>query len=224
MTTETKDTVSVDLHGQKLELPKEMAEKIIAARDADKARLRELNEKLGKLDAEAAAAIAKANKAEEDRLALEHMKKGEVDKAKEMLTKEYKDRESKLAAKARDKHLAALVAANPNVVKSAVSDIVEALKGRTSYNLDSEAVVVLNADGSPQMNSEGKPLEVDAFLGDWLDKRPHYLLDKTPKGSGGEGTKGNTSGKVKTAAQIEELSPMEKAKFFADGGQLAASN
>ncbi len=221
MTTELKpETKEVDLHGVKVALPVDVADKMIAARDADKAKGRELLEKLGKLDADAAAAIAKANKSEEDRVAAEHMKKGEIDQARNTLTKEFRDREAKLSAKARDKHIAAIVASNDNVVKSAVDDIVDSLKSRTRYDLDSESVIVLDEAGQPLKDANGKPIEADAFFGSWLEKRPHYLLNKLPKGAGGEGSKTNL-GKVITAAQYGDMKPSEQAVFFRDGGKIA---
>ncbi len=221
MTTETKlETKEVDLHGVKVTLPVADADKLIAARDADKVKGRELLEKLGKLDADAAAAIAKANKAEEDKIAAEHMKKGEIDQARNTLTKEFRDREAKLSAKARDKHIAAIVSANDNVVKTAIDDIVDSLKSRTRYDLDTESVIVLDEAGQPLKDATGKPIEADAFFGTWLEKRPHYLLNKLPKGAGGEGSKTNV-GKIITADAFEKLNPSEMTIFMRDGGKIA---
>ncbi len=222
MPNEQDDTIKVDIHGVQVSLPKAEAEKLIAARDTDKVKLRELNEKLGKLDADAAAANAKANKAEEDRIATEHAKKGELDQARAILTKEHREREAKLSAKARDKHLAALVAGNDAVIKTAIPDIVDALRGRTVYNFDTESVTVLDEAGQPLKDSAGKPMEVDAFLGTWLEKRTHYLLDKNPKGPGGAGSKTNTG--TLNAAQLEAMEPLQRAKFFSDGGKMVGSN
>lgn len=218
MTTEgqqQKDTVAVDIHGVKVELSKADADKLIAGRDADKLRAREYQEKLGKLEADTQAAMAKAAKSEEDRLALEAAKKGEMDQVRALMTKEHREREAKLSAKARDKHLAALVAGNANIAKTAVADIVDQLRTRTQYNFDTESVTVIDEAGQPLKSQDGKPVEVDAFLGTWLENRPHYLLDKTPKGSGGEGAKGSQGSKTVSAAALEAMAPLERAKFLA---------
>ncbi len=224
MTTEGQqkpDTIEVDIHGVKVTLPRSDAEKIISGRDADKGKVREYNEKLGKLEADAAAAIAKAAKAEEDKAAAEHMKKGELDQARALLTKEYKDREAKLSSKARDKHLAALVASNDKIIKSAIPDIVEAMRGRTQYNFDTETVVVLDVAGQPQKDGDGNPMSVDSFISGWLEKRPHYLLDKLPTGTGGQGDKKQTSGKVITQSVFDSMEPRDRAAFFKDGGKVS---
>ncbi len=222
MTTEgqTAQTKDVDINGVKVTLPIDIADKVIAGRDADKAKVRELNEKYGKLEADAAAAVAKATKAEEEKAAIEHVKKGEMDRATELLTKTHREREAKLSAKARDKHLAALVASNEKVIKSAIPDIVEQLKGRSRYDFDTETVIVTDAAGQPQKDTDGNPVGVDSFISGWLEKRPHYLLDKTQKGSGGQSGQRQT-GTVYSNEQFEKLSPREAAKFFADGGKLA---
>ncbi len=222
MTTET-ETIDVDINGVSVKLPKEIGEKVIKARDADKGKMRELNEKYGKLEADKTAAEVARQKAEDDKQAIELAKKGEVEQVRNLLTKDFKDRESKLSAKARDKHLAALVAGNENIIKGAIPDIVEALKGRTQYNFDTESVTVTDAAGLPQKDTDGNPVSVDAFISGWLEKRPHYLLDKTQKGSGGEGDKKQT-GKVLTEEAFGSLSTKDKAKFFADGGKIAGVN
>ncbi|MFA7301939.1 MAG: hypothetical protein WC069_06535 [Candidatus Shapirobacteria bacterium] len=217
------ETKEIDIHGIKVSVPLADAEKIISGRDNDKAKIREYQEKFGKLEADAAASLAKANKAEEDRLAIEHAKKGEVEQVRELMTREAKVREAKLSAKARDKHLAALVAGNDGVIKSAVPDIVEALRGRTQYNFDTESVTVLTEAGQPMLGDDGKPMEVDAFLGKWLEKRPHYTLDKSPKGSGGSGAK-NQTGTVISETQFESMTPTQRAVFFKDGGKVTGPN
>ncbi len=214
---ETKD---VDLHGVSVTLPADIADKIIQGRDADKAKFREQAEKYGKLEAEKAAAEAARVKADEDKVTLEMAKKGEIDGIKAMLTKDAREREAKLAAKARDKHLAALIGNNEKVAKSAISDIVEQLRGRTRYDFDSETVVVLDPDGLPAKDANGKLVEVDAFANGWLENRPHYLRDGTPKGTGAAGGQSATGKSISQAALLA-MSPTEQGKFFLDGGSIS---
>ncbi len=147
-------------------------------------------------------------------------KKGEIDGIKAMLTKDAREREAKLAAKARDKHLAALIGNNEKVAKSAISDIVEQLRGRTRYDFDSETVVVLDPDGLPAKDANGKLVEVDAFANGWLENRPHYLRDGTPKGTGAAGGQSATGKSISQAALLA-MSPTEQGKFFLDGGSIS---
>ncbi len=218
MTTEVKlETKEVDINGVKIVLPVEQADKLIQARDAEKQSRKDQAEKYGKLEAEKAQAEAARAKAEEDKQAMELAKKGEIDQLKVFLTKASSEREAKLAASARDKHIAALVGSNEKIIKSATQDIVDQLKSRTKYDFDSDTVVVLDPDGLPAKGTDGKPMGVDSFLSGWLENRPHYLRDGSPKGTGAAGGVKQT-GKVMSADAIAQMTPMDKAKYFADGG------
>lgn len=214
------DTLEVDLHGLKFTLPKADAQRLIAARDADKAARRTIDEELGRTRTEKEAAEAAKVKAETEKAALEHTKKGEFEKATEVLTKAHREREAKIAAQLRDKALKAAVAALPKIVPAAIDDIVDQLRGRSRYDFDADAVVVTDAAGQPLMDSEsGKPAQVDTWLAAWIAKRPHYLLDGTPAGSGAGGGSGKGTGRTATAAQVEAMQPRERAVFFAEGGK-----
>lgn len=210
------DSVEVDVPGGvKLKLPKDTAAKVIAGRDADKQARRELEIRVGAIEAEKNAADAARVKAETEKAALEHTKKGEFDKATELLTKTHRDREAKIAAQLRDKALRAAVATAKNVAPTAIDDICDQLRARSSYDFDADAVVVLDAAGQPLKDDSGKPVQVDAWLGSFLEKRPHFLLDGTPKGTGADGgPKKTPSAKVITEKQVEAMSPMDRAKFF----------
>ncbi len=97
------------------------------------------------------------------------------------------------------------------------------MRGRTAYDFDTDAVVVLGDDGKP-MVADGKPVQADAWLAGWLEKRPHYLLDRTPAGSGGN-AKGGKAGSTMTGEAWEAMNnnPETHAKavaFLRDGGSL----
>jgi hypothetical protein len=214
------DEVEVDLPGGvKVKLAKDVAAKVIAGRDTTKGELRAAQEEVGRVRTEKDAAEAARVKAENEKAALEHTKKGEFDKATELLTKGHKEREAKIAAQLRDKALKAAVAAFPKIVPAAIDDVCDQLRGRSRYDFDADAVVVLDPAGQPVKDDSGKPVQVDAWLGSFLEKRPHYLLDGTPKGTGaGGGDGGKGSGRTATAAQVEAMTPTERAKFFQAGG------
>ncbi len=222
MTVETKavETIEVDVHGIKIPLPKDQAEKLILARDADKASRRELADNLGKLTADKTAAEQARAKAEEDKQILEHAGKKEVEQIRALASKESADRMAKISAKLRDKHLAASLAAHHGIVSAAIPDIHDQLKNRLQYDAESDAVVVLDGAGQPQKDEAGKPVQVDTWIGDWLAKRPHYLLDKTAQGNGGTAVK-TTTGKTVPAATFEAMTTREKALFCEAGGGIS---
>lgn len=215
-------TMEVDIDGLKVTLPKDQAEQLIAKRQATKDEQRKLNERLGALEAEKRTAEEKAAAAQREKEAAEALKAGDIKKLEEIHTSKLSAERAKLGAKLRDKGLAAVVAKAPKVVPSAVDDITEQLRARTQYDFDSDSVIVLNAAGQPQTDDSGKPVTLDSFIGSWLEKRPHYLLDSTPSGSGAAGGgKPPAAGKVITSAQFEALTPMEQAKHLAGGGGIA---
>lgn len=216
-------SVEVDLGSEKLSLPKDIAGKVIAWRDAQKQSTREIHERIGKIEADKQAAEAARLKAEEDKQAIEHAKKGEIDQVRELLTKQSREREAKLASHLRDKALRAAVASAPKVVPTAVDDIVDQLRARSRYDFDADAVVVCDEAGAPVKDTSGKPVAVDAFIGEWLTKRPHYVLDSTPPGSGAASGQSRANGKTMTREAWEKWnaeSPKAAAQFLTQGGKF----
>lgn len=214
--------IEVDLFGGvKIKLPEDEAKKVIAARDANKDELRKINEQLGALTQEKTAAEQKAAQAERDKAAAEAMKAGDITALKEIHTSELKAKEAKISGKLRDKALQALIGGNKLIVPGAVEDITEQLRARTAYNFDSDSLTVLDAAGQPLKDGSGNPLGADAFVGSWLEKRPHYLLDGTPPGSGAEGggKPGNQPGKMTTAEY--EASQRDPARAQAVAAKVA---
>jgi hypothetical protein len=215
------ETIDVDIHGVKVPLPPAEAKRVIANRDAEKATLRELHEQMGRIKAEKDAVEAARAKAEQDAKALEHAKKGEIDQVREIVTKEHREKLSRVEAHLRDKALRAAVASAPKVVPTAIDDIVDQLKARSRYDADADAVVVTDASGQTLKDNSGKPVAVDAYIGEWLGSRPHYLLSGVVAGSGAQGGAKSAGAKVITAEQMTGMSPREVAAHFAAGGTLA---
>lgn len=220
------ETMDVDLPGgNKATLPKDLALKVIAARDTDKKTLRDMSEELGALKAAKDAETAKAAKAEQDRLAIEHAKKGEVDQVRELLTKENKATVDKLAAKYRDVHLEALVARSPKLLKLAtdaeqqqlVRDVVAQLRSSCLFNLEQDTLQVIGADGRPALASDGKPKSADAYLEEYLDARSHLRVPTTSSGSGAAGS-GKGAAVVGTIKQSQyDHKNAEQARALAAG-------
>ncbi len=211
------EMVDVDLPGGvQIKMVKADADKVIAGRNALKNEARDAHEQLGRIKAEKDASETARVKAETQAQAAEAMKKGEVEKATELLTKTHREREAKIVANLRDKAIRAAVTAQPKIVQGAIDDIADQLKGRSRYDIDADAVVVLDEAGQPLKDETGKLVRVDAWLPEWLAKRPHYTLDSTPKGTGadGSGRKPAIGAKTITEKQVDSMSPMERAKFF----------
>jgi hypothetical protein len=199
------ELVEVDLGSGKVKLPAADAQRVIGWRDAEKKAKREAEERAGRLQAEKDAAEAARLKAEDERKALEHAKAGELDKTRELLTKDHQAKLDKVARNLRDRSLEAAVRGAAKVVPAAVPDIIDQLRARSRYDLDADAVVVLDEAGQPLKDDAGAPVKVDAFLSTWLAKRPHYVLDGTPAGSGAAGgSKGTGATRTITRAQYEQ--------------------
>lgn len=181
------DTIDVDIDGLKITLPKDQGEALIAKRQATKEEARKLGERLGALEAEKRTAEEAAAAAKRAQEAAEALKAGDIQRLEKIHTEKLTTERTRLSAKLRDKALAASVAKAPKLVPTAVDDVVDQLRARTAYDFDSDSVIVLDAAGQPQKDDSGKPVTLDSFLGSWLEKRPHFLLDSTPPGSGATG-------------------------------------
>ncbi len=214
------DTMEVDLpEVGKVVLPKAEAEKVIKARDALKENGRKIGERLGALEAEKKAADDKVKKAEEDRALAEAAKAGELDKVREISERKLRA----VADKYGNKQLESLIGANKDVIPAAVADIAKQLASGCRFDLDSESFVIIDAAGKPRVGQDGKPLSVDALIGEFLDARPYLKLPSGSPGSGAAGSGQRPAGRVITRAELDAMSGKEQAAFFADGGTLKPS-
>jgi hypothetical protein len=189
--------------GVKVKLPKAEADAYAAARTKDKAERDEMARKVGLSDGEKRAAEEKARRAEEDKSAFELAKKGEFDAARDVLTKQAKEAETKakgdvdkLAVRYRDRALEAAIRNSPALLKfedaaaqqTLVEDIRAQIQGTSRYDLETDALVIVGADGRPVLDEKTqKPVSADAFLAKWLEARPYYLSSKVSPGSGASG-------------------------------------
>jgi hypothetical protein len=180
------ETMEVDLEGVKITLPKEQAQQVIARRQAAKDETRKTADRLSALEAERKAADERAAAAETAKQAAEALRTGDIKRLEELNTGKLREERERLSLKLRDKHLTAALASNPKVVPQAVADATSLLRGQTTYDFDSDALIVLDATGQPLKDTSGKPIQVDTWLSGWLDQRPHFLADRTPPASGGK--------------------------------------
>ncbi|MBA3589674.1 hypothetical protein [Methylibium sp.] len=221
--------VDVELQGGiKIKLPEEQATAYTAARAKDKAERETLAQVAGAAKAEKDAAAAAAAKAESEKQAMELTKKGEFDKARELLTAEHTKRIDSFAGKYRDTHLRAQVAGLPALLKlpdakaqtALVDDVVAQLRGSCRFDLDSDTLQVIGQDGRPALASDGKPMQADAFIAQFLEARPYLRQPTKTPGSGGAGAGESKSGPSITQSAFEAMSPKDRAIHFAAGGKL----
>lgn len=222
-------TKKIDVYGLSIEVPEEQAPAFIAARDAEKEDRRKTADRLGALEAEAKSALEKEKKAT-DAAELEKLKnKGEYDKALEIEKKASSERSAKLAAKFRDAEVRRLIAANPKMqavedapTRSALADLFASqLTSSCRFDTEKELLEVLAPGGAVALNNEGKPKQADAWVSEILDASPLLKPKASPgSGAGGQGGKQETK-PTATQADLDNRSPMEKAKFFEQGGVIA---
>lgn len=219
-------TMKVDLYdGIALDLPKDQAEKIIAARQADKEARRKSAEELGALRAEKEAA-SKAAKEAQDRAELEKLQKaGEFQKAQELMERRHADRLAAISGKYAKAAILAELSKASDVIDdpTAREDLTAQLMSSCKYDLETDTLAVMGTDGRPALGSDGKPLGVDALIKQHLDKRPYFRKASQTPGSGGAGAGPKPGAKTMTQAQVADLSatdPKALARFFAEGGQM----
>lgn len=215
-------TKVVDFGDQKIELPAEQAEAIIAERQ----RLKEQQQDLAlKLKAEAEAKAAAEQKAvDESRRAqaIESLKKQDIEAAEKILSEKYETELTRKTAALKDLRLQAMLATREDLVPSAVKDIAEALGSKLTIGSD-DNLAVAGTDGLPLADPQtGAPISVDAYIEQYLSDRPHYKRSTVPTSTsaapGGEAPK-STPAPI-TQQALEAMSQADRRAHFAAGGQL----
>ena len=219
------EMVEVELmSGVKVSLPKEQAQKEIEHRQRHKTEHRSALEELGKVKAEKDAEAQRATDASRALEAEKAMKAGELDKAKQILTQASEEKLGKIERNYRRARLEAMVAANANVIPEAVKDIADALCHSCRFDLDSESLSAVGADGKPRVGQDGTPVSADALLSEFLNQRPYLRKSTTPPGSGAAGGAGNkAAGKSMLRSEWDRMPSKEKSAHFEAGGTLRDS-
>lgn len=218
------ETMEVELlSGVKVTLPKDQAQKEIEHRQRVKGELKSAHEELGKTRAEkdAAAQMAADNATKLE--AEKAMKAGELEKAKQILESASNEKMSKFERNYRKSRLESMVTGNANVIPEAAKDIADALSASCRFDLETESLAVVGADGKPRVGQDGKPLSVDALIAEFIDQRPYLRKSTTPAGSGAAGGAGNKSGKSLVRSDWEKLPAKERSAHFDSGGTLRDS-
>lgn len=217
------ELIEVDLPGGvKIKLPKVEADKVISGRDELKKSAQRSAEEAGRAKAEKDAADAAARKAKDDADAAAAAKNGEIDKVRELLTRESRERETKLLDKLKLDGLRAAIASNQSIVTAAIPDVLDQLKGRVAYDPATNEIVALDEAGRPARDPQsGSAVKVDTFVNGFLEQRPHYLKAQIGSGSGAAGARKQENSPTITADQMEAMEPRKLAEFFASGGKIA---
>ena len=216
------DHIEVDLYeGLKVKLPKAEAEKVIAARNADKENRRKTAERLGALEAEKDAATRTARetaeKAEVERL----QKAGEYEKARELLESNYRQRIEKLGnGRVRDAVSSALASLTDLIEDpKAREDLAAQLVHSCKFDAENDTVAVMGADGRIALGQDGRPIQVGDLVRRHIDERPYLRRASKTPGSGSNGNGQKAGANTMTADEVLALEPKARAKFFAEGGK-----
>lgn len=213
----------VDLDGIELELDDEIADKVIAARQSQKEKLRTLSEQVSALSAKEAEAKAAAAAAAQEAEVAKLTSKGEFEAALKKATEQHGQTIGKLKSNLKATALKSAILKTPGVIQEAADDILSLIGSGCDYDLETGNILVIGEGGRPRLDSEGKPLGVDAFLGEILEKRPYLRAASTAPGSGAGNGRPSTGQTVKTIT-LEEYNAnlRDPSKSTATARDIAA--
>ena len=213
----------VDLDGVELELEDDIADKVIAARQAQKEKFRTLSEQVSSLSAKEAEAKAAAAQAAQEAEVAKLTSKGEFEAALKKATEQHGQTIGKLKANLKSTALKSAILKTPGVIQEAADDILSLIGTGCDYDLETGNLLVIGEGGRPRLDDEGKPLGVDAFLGEILDKRPYLRAASTAPGSGAGNGRPSTGQTVKTITLAEYNTRMrDPAQSTATVREIAA--
>lgn len=193
----------VDLDGVELELDDEVADKVIAARQATKEKIRTLSEQVQAVAAREAEAKARADAAAKEAEVAKLTSKGEYEAALKLKTEDHDRTIGKLKTNLKTSALKSAILKTPGVLPDAADDILALIGSNCDYDLEAGSLVVIGEGGRPRTDTEGKPLSVDAFLTEALEKRPHFRAANAAPGSGAAHGKPASGSPVKTITEAE---------------------
>jgi hypothetical protein len=200
----------VEIHGLTLELPDDQADAVIKARDADKDARRAIEARLAEIEGKAKAADEASRKAAEEAERTKLVNKGEYEKALQIEREANQKRIDALAGKYRTTALERQIAAIPGVLPGAVKDLATMLERQVGYDLEKDALTVVN----PPLGKDGKPLDAAAFVQQFITERPHFRAATGSPGSGAAGT-GQPGAATIRRADLATVTPTQRADLIA---------
>jgi hypothetical protein len=203
---------TVDIDGITIEVADDsVAEKIIAKRQEAKEHTRKITADMEAMRQQLAAIEQdKARQVEDEKV------KSLADKKKyeEALATVKASTDTKLKTLAESflhAELRAKVASHPDIVPTAVDDVVSLIRGTCAYDLDAKMVRVMDG-ASPKLGEDGQPMKVDAFIASTLAARPHFRKATATPGSGGaSGAGGTPTGIPLSNEAFLALDPVQRA-------------
>jgi len=211
------ETMEVDMpEVGKVIVAKEIGEKLIKSRDSLKEAHRKAGERVGALEAEKNAAAAALAKAADEKALADAVKAGEIDAVRKLADGKL----NKVADRYRGKALEAALAGNHTIVDGAGKDIAAALSNSCRYDFDSDSLQVLGPDGKPRVDSDGKPLGVDALIAEFTEARPYLRKASGTAGSGAAGSGAPAAGKSISMDTYQSMSVKEKGAFHKANGRI----
>lgn len=205
---------TVNLWGKELTLPAEEADALIALRDERTKGYNEAQARLAEIEQAKAEAERKAQEEADRAKAVELAKKGEIDELRNVLTRQHNEKIQALQNELKRNSIASTLARRGDIASSAIDDVAALLFDTLEYT--DGKLVPKGTDGPGAATGT-----TDEVIGQWLEARPHYLLSRTPAGSGGD-TRGDPPktkpGKL-TKDEFLALGPRQRAEFIAAGGE-----
>jgi hypothetical protein len=203
---------TVDIDGVTIEVADDaVAEKLIAKRQEAKEQIRNQAAELATIREK----LAAIDKEKADQLEAEKVKSlTEKKKFDEALATVKSSTETKLKTLAESflhAELKSKVASNPEIVPSAVEDVVSLIRGACTFDLDAKVVRVMDGS-SPKIGDDGQPVNVDTFIANTLAARPHFRKATATTGSGGASGAGGTQvGQTPSQEAFLAMSPTQRA-------------
>ena len=171
--TQETETMSVDLWETQIELPTEIAKQVIAIRDNKTKEYNQVNEQLKSVkSAEEQAKLAKVE-AERKAEALEAAKNNDIEKAKELLSTEYRDKISRYESHSYRMAVENAVRKVDGLIEGAAADVISSVMGSNKFQLG-EDMSVKTDDGR----------NIDEVVTQFVDARPYLKIAKGNKPMG----------------------------------------
>lgn len=197
------DILEVDFGEVKIPLPKDHAKALIAERDKRQAAHREVLARLEAKERSEAEAARKAKEAEDRAKAAELAKKGNLEEAEKVWKAETEKAHAALIAQIKNRDLDLALAKRQDLLDGTAGVVRDYIERRTMYDPTVGAVVAVAEDGSPATDSEGKPLSVDAFIGQFLADNPAFAKAATPAATGGRASQSAVAPRRITRAEYD---------------------
>lgn len=169
-------------------IDKKLFEEAIATRDAAKEKLRAYEEELNKIRSTES---ERAKKEAADAAAAEQAKlveQGKYQDAIKNIENKYKNelsQKDQLVAKALvPAAIKAAASKVKNIVPEAIDDLPSLLSKNIQLDPNTYQIVVVGEDGKPLTDEKMQPVSVDTFVTSYVTKKPHFVKDGMPTGTG----------------------------------------